>query len=133
MTVEDWTTNLVKNLQRRGFYTLLPDETSLLNQQEFLKGNEGTLAQDLAGSDVGYAVTHDQDSNRVAVSLGKRPASMLSRQDFRCVCFGVICIGNPCKPASYLLTMTKCYGWRFINLTNLQCESLIYKANHSMV
>ena len=62
MTVEDWTTNLVKNLQRRGFYTLLPDETSLLNQQEFLKGNEGTLAQDLAGSDVGYTVTYDQDA-----------------------------------------------------------------------
>ena len=110
-TVEGWPVKFSalldsENLQQHGFCTLMPKETNLSNQQEFLKefllhSNQGSPAQDLVGSIFCYAaVAHNQDCDsnmyKQSTALGKRPASVLSRQfrrsvTPRCVYFRVMC------------------------------------------
>ena len=51
---------LGQNFARYGFHALMHGKTNLFNQQEFLKGNEGKQAQDMAGSVVGYTLDHHQ-------------------------------------------------------------------------
>ena len=81
----------------------MPDEighvTNLLNQQEFLRGNQGAPAQDLVGRYIGY---HDGDSNIHKASALGNILHLLCPGLFdapRCVfCFGVLCIENPSEP-----------------------------------
>ena len=86
-TVKDWPVKfcaLLEKLQQHSFCSLMADEANLFNQQEFLlNSNQGSPAQHLVGSVVGFAVANNQDCDKyihkASAALGKRPVSAVSR------------------------------------------------------